>query len=133
MSSSSKMGKGSSKAAKTNTPLWLPPPSSPRTDPILVGQLRAFLTDLHMDPGDAQMAEGSAPLSQDGTARILAAIKQSKTLLLVRIAHLAEECKILRKDLRQNKGKNYRNQVQSISHQRSYTHATSIAELQRTV
>lgn len=134
MSSSSKKGRGSSKTTKTDAQSRLPLSSSPQTDPILVGRLRALLADLEMDPGPAPMAEGSAPPPQDSTATILDAIERSRTSLLVRIDHLAEECNLIRNDLDKIRGRMTETESRvSATEDLTATHATSIAELQRTV
>ena len=80
------------------------------------------------------MVEGPTQPSQDNTATILAAIEQSKTSLLVRIDHLAEECNLIRNDLDKIRGRMAETETRvSATEDLTATHATSIAELQRTV
>lgn len=65
--------KKNSKTAKTNTPLGLPPLPSPRLDPTLIGRLQVLLAELGLEP--SLLVVESAPLPQDSTVTILAAIE----------------------------------------------------------
>lgn len=79
------------------------------------------------------MVTESAPLPQDSTAMILAAIEQSKTSL-VRIDNLAEECNLIRNDLDKIRGRLTEMETRvSATEDLTAIHVASIAELQRTV
>lgn len=87
-----------------------------------------------MDPGEVPVAAMSAPLPKDSTTIILAAIEQSRTSLLMRIDHLAEECKLIHNDLDKIGGRLTESESRiSATEDLTATHVTSIAELQRKV
>lgn len=88
---------------------------------------------LEMDPREDPVSATSAPLPQDSTTMILAAIEQSRTSLLMRI-DLAKECNLIRNYLDKIRGRmtEYDYRI-SATEDLAATHVTSIAELQRTV
>lgn len=75
-----------------------------------------------------------APVAQDGKAVILAAIAQSKTSLLARISHLAEECNFIWVDLDKIWGTitETENHI-STTEDLTATYTSTLADLHRTV
>lgn len=100
----------------------------------LVGRLQAQLAELEMEPNGAQVELVSALLLQDSTATILAAIEQSRSSLLVRTDHPAEECNLIRNDRDKIRVRLIEIETRiSSTEDLTANNTTNIAELQRIV
>lgn len=80
-------------------------PAAACPDTILAHRLQALIAGMDLSSAQADGTASSAPPQWADTALILQAIEQSKTFMLVRIDHLAEECTLIHNDLDKIRGR----------------------------